>query len=579
MAAAEEERFTRIKHDPSLPSHAIAWCLDFAGIAARDLAAVVFYEKPVSTYERILVSAARTGPGSIGMLSRAVPVWSSSKLWVRYRIERLLQQLGGKGGRLPPFFFAEHHHSHQAAAFYPSPFEEAAILTIDGVGEWATTTLAHGRANSMQQVGEIVFPDSLGLLYSAVTGFCGFEVNDGEYKVMGLAPYGEPRYADLMREHLIEFADDGAFRLNRAVFGDHADPRRTNRRLRNLLGVPPRAAGDVLEQVHADVARSVQEVLEDAMLRLAKHAHDVTGASALCLGGGVALNCVANRRLVEEGPFDDVWVPPAPGDGGTALGAALWLWHQVWRRSRPPPGGRDGMAGAFLGPAYEHDEVAEWLTEVGIAHTEYLDRQELCYEIAAALDQSRLVGWFQGRMEFGPRALGHRSILADPRDPRMVIRINSSVKGREGFRPLAPAVLAEHAEDWFDVTQDYPYMTTTVEVLDTAPSQAPPGTMFAERLGDTTSPLPACTHVDGSARLQTVDRARNPEFHQLLSTFRDKTGCPALLNTSFNQGGEPIVRSPADAYRTFVATGLDLLVIEGCVVRRAAVGSRSVPCC
>lgn len=569
VAAAQEERFSRSKHDPSMPAAAARWCLDAACVGSDDLEAIVYYDKPLTVYERVLATHAAVGPRGFPQLAQAVRSWSTSKLWVRSALERLVRPTGR---RVPELLFCEHHRSHAAAAFYPSPFERAAILTVDGVGEWATTSIGVGDGADLDLRFQIDFPDSLGLLYSTITAYCGFAVNDGEYKLMGLAPYGEPTFAAALRRDVVAVGVDGSLRLDQRYFDYRAGRRMASPRLHELLGGEPRAAGEQLTQRHADIARSVQLITEEAVLAMARHVHEVTGAEALCLGGGVALNCVANARLAAEGPFRELWVQPAAGDAGSAIGAAMWAHHQVRgapRVAQLP----DGMSGAALGPSFDDDAVAAWLRDAGIAHRR-LGEQELLDLVAHRIDEGAVVGWFDGPMEFGPRALGHRSILADPRDRSAVPRINMAVKGREGFRPFAPAVLVEHASSWFDVVRPLPYMVETVQVRSASPADTRAGT-FAERLAAVQSDLPACTHVDGSARVQTVDRSVTPRFHALLSAFHRLTGCPVLLNTSFNRADEPIVRTPADAYRCFVAAGLDALVLGGCLVERDATAGAS----
>lgn len=571
VAAASEERFTRVKHDPSLPRLATSWCLEAAGLEADELDVAVFYSKPLSTYERVLATHAQAGPRGARSLATAVTTWSTSKLWIGYRLEVLLRSLGHHRTSIA---FAEHHESHAAAAFYPSPFDEAAILTVDGVGEWATTSIAVGEGSTIRMMEQINFPDSLGLFYSAMTAYCGFDVNDGEYKLMGLAPYGEARFADALRAEVVHLSADGELRIDQRWFDYQAGRRMTRPRLSTLLDGPARRRGEPLEQRHADIAASTQAVLEDAYLAIARRVHRQTGSSRLCLAGGVALNCVANARLRVEGPFDEIWIQPAAGDDGSALGAALWAWHNVRGAARPVRHGRDAMRGAALGPAFSIDEVEEWLEENDVDHERPSTLGELCELVASELASGSLVGWFDGAMEFGPRSLGHRSILADPRSATVAARLNAAVKGREDFRPFAPAVLAEHAAAWFELDHASPYMLETAQVH---PSQLrPPATAepmeLGERLAVVRSEIPACTHVDGSARVQTVDAESEPRFHALIEAFRSLTGTPVLLNTSFNRSGEPIVCTPADAHRTFVATGLDLLVLEGCVIRRARIG-------
>ncbi len=566
VAAAAEERFTRVKHDPSLPVHATKWCLSAAGVESDGLDLVVFYEKPLTVLERILSTHARVGPVGLPQLTSAISAWASSKAWIGYRIERMLKSLGY---RLPDLAYAEHHQSHAAAAFYPSPFRNAAIVTLDGVGEWTTATIGTGDANQIHIGSELKFPDSLGLLYSTITAHCGFEVNDGEYKLMGLAPYGQARYIDTLRDHLITIEDDGSFRLNQRWFGFRAGREMAAPKLVKLLG-PSRSSEDPIQQRHADLARSIQVLLEDVVLRIISHAFSQTEMQNLCLAGGVALNCVANGRVMREGRFNNVWVQPAAGDDGGAVGAALWGWHSVLGHERTQ-NGCDAMFGAALGPSFEQPEISEWLSTRGVQFRTLSDG-DLHEQIARDLAEGKVVGWFRGRMEFGPRALGHRSILADPRDATMVSRINLLVKGREGFRPFAPSVLAEEVSNWFDIEDDLelPYMTATVgvrgAVAEVANFETSEGT-FAERLTDVRSAIPACTHVDGSARVQTVSKERSPDFHRLLTEFHHLTACPILLNTSFNRRGEPIVCTPADALECFQTAGLDLLVLENCVIR------------
>ena len=575
VAAAQEERFSRTKHDPSLPEQAAAWCLGAAEVGPGDLDAVVLYEKPFTAYERILATHAEAGPRGVRQLTKAVGSWTRSKLWAGQGVERMLDRLGH---RRVPVRYSEHHLSHAAAAFYPSPFDEAAVLTVDGVGEWATTTSGVGRGASLELTEQVNFPDSLGLLYSTATAYCGFDVNDGEYKLMGLAPYGEPTFVERIREHVVELHEDGSFRLDQRYFDYRAGARMASPRLWDLLGGPPRGADGPLEARHADVARSFQVVLEDVLLGLARHVHARTGLANLCLGGGVALNCVANQRLLVEGPFDDLWVQPAAGDAGSAVGAALWFTHAVagLERTAGPP---DGMSGAALGPVFDPVVVGAWLDELGVDHEVVPDLHDRCARVAAALADGAVVGWFAGPMEFGPRALGHRSILADPRDASMVGRINQMVKGREGFRPFAPAVSAAAAAEWFDLDRPSPYMLRTVPVRSFRPPASPDGS-FAERLAAVASDLPACTHVDGSARVQTVEAADHEALSELLGAFDRLTGCPVLLNTSFNRADEPVVRTPADALRCAVAAGLDLLVLEDRLVGRdalAAVAATAAP--
>ncbi len=565
VAAAQEERFSRVKHDASMPARAVRWCLDHAGVGADDLEAVVYYEKPLTTYERVLSTHAAVGPRGFPQFARAVGTWTRRKLWVGASIERLVT---ASGRRMPRLLYCEHHLSHAAAAFHPSPFPSAAIMTVDGVGEWATTSIGRGGPDGIELQWQLDFPDSIGLLYSTFTAYCGFAVNDGEYKLMGLAPYGEPRFVEHLLGEVVHLAADGSVQLDQRYFDYRVGRRMASDRLHRLLGEPARPADAPLTQHHADVARSVQVVLEEIVLAVGRHLHELTGERAVCLGGGVALNCVANSRLRREGPFEEMWIQPAAGDAGSAVGAALWGWHEVLGNPRIPPV-PDGMGAAALGPSYSDEEIERWLADAGIDH-EVLGSDDRVDELVAdVIAGGGVVGWFQGPMEFGPRALGHRSILADPRDVTMISRINRAVKGREGFRPFAPAVLAERAGEWFDLDVPAPYMLLTAPVRSARPVPSA-GRTFTERLESVNSDIPACTHVDGSARVQTVHRERSPRFHSLLRAFERRTGCPVLLNTSFNRADEPIVRTPAEAYRCFRAAGLDLLVLGRCVVRAGA---------
>ncbi len=559
-AAAEEERFSRLKHDPSIPALAIEWITAATDLHPDRLDAVVFAGKPLRALDRVISSHASAGVRSLPSLTSAVGVWSRRKIWIRYRLEETLRAAGLVD---VPLRFCDHHLSHAAAAFYPSPFEHAAVLTLDGVGDWETGSISKGTGSDLHVLKESRFPDSLGLWYSAMTAFCGFPANEGEYRLMGLAPYGTPRYRDVMMERMIQIRDDGSVRLDPRTLHllSHREP--TRRAARRLLDGPPRRPDQPVDQREADIAASTQVILEEAILRTARYAHALTSERAVCLAGGVALNCVANRRLREVGPFDDVWIQPAAGDAGGALGAALWLSHAVMRtprRTRMP----DAMSGSLLGPAYDSVAIGAWLGEIGTPFRR-LPREQLADEIAACIAAGEIVGWFQGRMEFGPRALGGRSILADPRRVELVQQINVRLKGRETFRPFAPAVLAEYAKDWFDLDRASPYMVETVGVSGARAMTEADGS-FAERLARTRSAIPACTHVDGSARVQTVDRAQSPELHRLIEAFHRSTGVPVLLNTSFNRGNEPIVATPQQALETARRAGIRVLVLEDCIV-------------
>ncbi|MFM7069636.1 MAG: carbamoyltransferase [Actinomycetes bacterium] len=567
VAAAEQERFSRQKHDASLPVDAVAACLTSAGLDAADLAAVVFHEKPLRVVSRVLAARQHRGPAAFGQFVREFPTLVSRNAMISYRIDRMLRALGA--GRTVPCYFGEHHTSHAAAAFYPSPFGDAAVLTVDGVGEWSTATFGHGSGGTLTQLGEIRYPHSIGLLYSLATVWCGFEANEGEYKLMGLAPFGQPVYEAALRS-MLQIADDGAFSVDVDLLGWWSRRPSQLDGLSERLGCPPRAAGEPLEQRHADIAASVQQVTEAVLLQMAAHVHDVTGASDLCLGGGVAMNCVANGRLLRDGPFERVWVQPAPGDAGSAIGAALWWWHDVLEQPRDVSARSsvvDGMRGAALGPRFDPDDVADWLAGRGVEFERIPSPAERADRVGAALADGAVVGWFEGAMEFGPRALGHRSILADPRSSTVQSDLNQRVKGRESFRPFAPVVLWEHASDWFDIEAPSRHMSFTVQVAAAhlcAVDEEP--TDFIDRVQVARSDIPACTHVDGSARVQTVHPEDGSTFAALLEAFHRQTGCPVLLNTSFNRAGEPIVGTPADALQTAEACGLDLLVLEDCIV-------------
>jgi carbamoyltransferase len=555
VAAAQEERFTRIRHDASFPTHAAAYCLREAGLTAADLDAVAFYDKPFLTFERLLETYVACAPAGLPSFLKAMPVWLKGKLWTPDLLARELDYDG-------PILFTEHHESHAASAFFPSPFARAAVLTADGVGEWATTSYGVGEGSRLRLLAELHFPHSLGLLYSAFTSFCGFRVNSGEYKLMGLAPYGEPVYVQTILDELVDLKPDGSFRLDLRYFTYPAGLRMTGRRFARLFGGPPRAPEGPLTQREMDLARSVQAVTEEIVLRLGRHVYAETGEQDLCLAGGVALNCVANGRLLREGPFERIWIQPAAGDAGGALGAALLTYYERTAAPRAPVPG-DAMQGAFLGPAFTDDEIAAFLRREGVPH-ERLDEEALVERTAALLAEGAVVGWFQGRMEFGPRALGHRSILADPRGRDVQRVVNQKIKFRESFRPFAPSVLEERAADFFDLgpsagsgqAAESPYMLLVAPVRG-----ATTGGEGLDRRHHTRSPVPAVTHVDGSARVHTVRAARDPLFHRLLQAFERRTGCPVLVNTSFNVRSEPIVCTPEDAYRCFRRTHMDALVL------------------
>jgi len=555
VAAAQEERFSRKKHDPRFPSGAIAYCLREAGIAASDLDHVVFYDKPFVKFERLLMTYLGTAPKGLLSFYEQMPSWLREKLFVRGEIRK---QLGFEGSIL----FSTHHLSHAASAFYSSPFEEAAFITVDGVGEWATTAWGVGRGNKIEIRKEINFPHSLGLLYSAFTYFTGFKVNSGEYKLMGLAPYGEPKYVDVIRRELIDIKEDGSYRLNMKYFDYHAGLRMTNRKFAALFGGPERAMESKITQREMDLARSIQVVTEEVMLKIGRHVHRETGMKKLCLAGGVALNCVANGVLLREGPFEEVFIQPCAGDGGNALGCALFAWHQLLEQPRTPD--RLRQKGSYLGPAFGDDEIEAFLKAEGAKYTRLPD-DELPGRIAQVIADGNVVGWFQGRMEFGPRALGARSILGDPRSREMQSVLNLKIKFRESFRPFAPSVLRERADDYFDLRgADSPYMLLVADVrqdrLCTLDDAAKAAQGF-EKLKIIRSDLPAITHVDNSARVQTVERDMNARYYDLLKAFEAITGCGVLINTSFNVRGEPIVCTPREAYTCFRRTNMDYLCL------------------
>jgi carbamoyltransferase len=566
VAAAQEERFTRKKGDERFPVHAVDYCLQEAGLTVADLTHVAFYDKPLLKFDRILETYLGVAPRGLRSFLMAGPLWIKEKL---YTDRDLRQQLGGWDG---PLLYAQHHESHAASAFYPSPFEEAAVLTLDGVGEWATASYGVGRGNTLELLKEMRWPDSLGLLYSAFTYYTGFKVNSGEYKVMGLAPYGEPRYVGAILEHLIDLREDGSFTMNQEYFGYLDGLTMTNAAFDRLFGGPPRTPESALTQREMDLARSVQVVTEEVMLRMARTAHRETGMENLCLAGGVALNCVGNGRLLREGPFKRLWIQPAAGDAGGALGVALLAWHRHLGEARTVVPHQDAMRGSYLGPGFTDDEIEVALNRQGAVY-ERLDREDAIREAAALLASEQVVGWFNGRMEFGPRALGARSILGDPRSPRMQAQMNLKIKFREGFRPFAPSVLRERVAEWFDLDTDSPYMLIVAPVRDERriPMTTEEEQLWGiDKLNVPRSDIPAVTHVDYSARIQTVTEAVNPDYHRLLREFEARTGCPVLVNTSFNVRGEPIVCTPEDAYRCFMRTHMDALVLGSFLLRKVA---------
>lgn len=569
VAAAQEERFTRRKHDASFPHNAIAYCLAEAGITADGLDHVVFYDKPFLKFERLLETYIALAPRGFGSFKMSIPLWLREKLFQKTLLRDELKKFSGDFD-ISRLLFCEHHLSHAASAFYPSPFESAAVLTMDGVGEWATTSAAMGNGNRLEIFQEIHFPHSLGLLYSALTYYTGFKVNSGEYKVMGLAPYGEPKYTKLILDHLIDLKPDGSFRLDMSFFDYCTGFTMTNDRLAKLFGQPVRGPDQLLTPFHMDVAASIQSVLDEAVLRLTRSLAQQTGSRNLCLAGGVALNCVANGKVLRDGHFDNIWIQPAAGDAGGAVGAALAACH-LFKGQPRQTNGADGMSGSFLGPSFAQAEIERRLTAAG-AKFAVPGETGMIETTAQALAGQKAIGWFQGRMEFGPRSLGARSILGDPRSPGMQKNLNLKVKYRESFRPFAPAVLREDVSEWFDLASDSPYMLIVADVKKdkhrtmSADEQA----LFGiDKLNVSRSEIPAVTHVDYSARIQTVHHDTNPLFHQLLSRFKALTGCPVLVNTSFNVRGEPIVCTPEDAFRCFMGNELDLLVVGNCVLQKA----------
>jgi len=571
VAAAQEERFTRIKHDPEFPVNAVRYCLEEAGISGNELDFVAFYDKPFLKFERLLETYLAFAPRGFTSFRQAMPLWIKDKLFQKDGlIKELATCLGNGADWGAKLVFSEHHLSHAASAFFPSPFERAAVLTMDGVGEWTTTSLAMGAGADLKVLREIHFPHSLGLLYSAFTYYTGFKVNSGEYKVMGLAPYGEPRFADLIRSHLIDVKDDGSFRLNLDYFDYCTGLRMTNGKFDELFGGPARQPESPLTQREMDLAASVQQVTEEVVLRLARGVARETGERNLCLAGGVALNCVANGKLVREGVFDNIWLQPAAGDAGGALGAALAANYLYKGAPRARVNGHDAMRGSYLGPRYRQEDVEQRLKAAG-ARYRVLEPDELLESCARALAEGKAVGWHQGRMEFGPRALGGRSILGDPRSPTMQRLLNLKVKYRESFRPFAPSVLREDVADWFELDVDSPYMLLVADVVTgrrIAMTSEQQQLFGIEKLNVPRSSIPAVTHVDYSARVQTVHRDTNPRYHALITRFKELTGCPVLVNTSFNVRGEPIVCTPEDSFRCFMGTDIDLLAVENCLLEK-----------
>jgi len=563
IAAAQEERFTRKKHDFNFPNNAIKYCLKEAGIGAKDLSYIAFYDKPFLKFERILLTYFSYAPMGFRSFNKAIPLWLKDRLWMSGLISEKL----GYNGKI---LFTEHHESHASSAFYPSPFKEAAILTMDGVGEWATTSFGLGKDNDFELLYERKFPHSLGLLYSAFTYYMGFKVNSAEYKVMGLAPYGEPKYVDLILKELIDLKEDGSFKLNMKYFNYCAGLTMTNKNFDKLFNRPPRKPETQITKLDMDIARSVQAVTEEVMLKTSRHIHKLTGQKNLCLAGGVALNCVANGRVLKEGPFENVWIQPSAGDAGGALGAALRIWYKYLGNKRTADNMSDSQKGSFLGPEYSDGYVENYLKANNIPYSK-LNREDLLKTVAGYINDEKVIGWFQGRMEFGPRALGARSIIGDARSGAMQSRMNLKIKFRESFRPFAPSVLAEKAKDYFDINSESPYMLLVANVnnghIKKGNAKEPEG---FDRLKIIRSDIPAVTHVDNSARLQTVSKdSPNSAYYGLISEFYKQTGCPVIINTSFNVRGEPIVCTPQDAYRCFMRTDMDYLVMGSFILEKS----------
>jgi carbamoyltransferase len=563
VAAAQEERFTRKKHDPGFPNNAVKYCLDEAGITINDIDHLAYYDKPLLTFERLLMSYLTTAPKGLRSWLQAMPSWLGQKL----HIPRVVKKETGYQGDV---LFTEHHEAHAASAFYMSPYNKAAILTVDGVGEWATASYGYGQGNEITLLKELHFPDSLGLLYSAFTYFTGFRVNSGEYKLMGLAPYGQPLYSDLILSELIDLKKDGSIRLNQSYFDYVGGLRMTNRRFSKLFGGPPREPETEITQREMDLAASIQVVAEKIILRMVSHVHNETKLDSLCLAGGVALNCVANGRIIREGPFKNVWIQPAAGDAGGALGAALSVWHRYLGNQRPNPNGVDRQTGSYLGPAYTNQEVKVFLDNNSLPFHE-LDKNVRARTIGEQIARGKIVGYMAGRMEFGPRALGARSILGDPRQKDTQTVMNLKIKYRESFRPFAPTVLEDKADRYFDIDRPSPYMLLVADVKEERrlPQSSRDGLSMLERLKVNRSDIPAVTHLDYSARLQSVNRQDKPDYYDVIAEFEKLTGCAVIVNTSFNVRGEPIICTPEDAYRCFMRTEIDVLVIEDCILYKS----------
>ena len=571
IAAAQEERFTRKKHDPSFPQHAIEFCLSKANCGIEQLDAIIFYDKPLLKFERLLETYLANAPKGLKSFIRAMPVWLKEKLYLKSVLRRELRQLAGldKKSKLPKLLFSEHHLSHAGSAFFPSPYDEAAVLCLDGVGEWATSTAWSGKNDHLEPIWEIQFPHSLGLLYSAFTYYCGFKVNSGEYKLMGLAPYGEPKYVDTIFEHLIQVFEDGSFAMDMSYFDFATGDRMTNKKFESLFGGPARKESEALTQKQMDLARSIQVVTEEIVLKIVQHLYTLAPSDNLCLAGGVALNCVSNGRLLREGPYKNVWVQPAAGDAGGSLGAALVAWfHYFGGKKEQLMHKKDHMHGSYLGPEFNNQQIEQSVSKGKLIHQE-VPAEKLYAHVASLIAEGKVVGWFQGKMEFGPRALGNRSIIGDPRNTAMQSTMNLKIKQRESFRPFAPAVLAEDVEDYFEHKSASPYMLMVAKIKKELRLKTHDQLFGIDKLKQLRSNLPAITHVDYSARIQTVHKETNPEFHALLTEFKKQTDGGVLVNTSFNVRGEPPVCTPEDAVRCFLATDMDYLVMNNIILAKS----------
>jgi len=571
ISAAQEERFTRIKHTEQFPENAIRYCLSEAGLEISDLNYIVFYEKPFITFERLLMTYLSYAPKGLSSFLKSMPVWLKNKLFLKNTIRKSLKKLSKKKDWEPNLLFTEHHQSHAASAFFPSPFEKASVLCLDGVGEWATTSAWEGEGNSIDPLWQIDFPHSLGLLYSAFTYYCGFRVNSGEYKLMGLAPYGEPKYYDQIKDNLIDIKDDGTFRLNMDYFNYPVGLSMTSDNFNNLFGDKPRKPETRITQKTMDLARSVQEVTEEVILKLVNGINKESGNENLCLAGGVALNCVANGKLLRNSNFKNIWIQPAAGDAGGALGAAYSAWYEYLGNVRKGSSSLDSMKGSYLGPEYSNEQITCYLDNINASY-KYFDDADFYKKVTQYINDGKIIGWFQGRMEYGPRALGARSIIGDPRNEQMQSKMNLKIKYRESFRPFAPSIIEDHISDWFDMNKNSPYMLFVSDIKEDKKFKMDDSQkkLFGiDKLNIKRSEVPAVTHVDYSSRIQTVHRETNPKFYELINSFNKLTNCPILVNTSFNVRGEPIVCSPEDAYRCFMSTDMDCLVLENIILHKS----------